>query len=73
MAKQITVFSRMKTNYFTNISHEIRTPLTLIKANIEQALKNNESEHNYRNKLNIRITSYNVCYTKLLRRRIEHR
>jgi len=59
MAKQITVFSRMKTNYFTNISHEIRTPLTLIKANIEQALKNNESEHNYRNKLNIALKNTN--------------
>ena len=58
--------NRSKSIFLSNMSHEIRTPLNTI-IGMADILKN--SLKNQEDKLFVqsRITSYNVCYTKLLR------
>ena len=62
--QQLHEASKLKTVFLSNMSHELRTPLNSVIAlsgvlTRRLAGKIGDEEH--------RITSYNVCYTKLLR------
>ena len=55
-----------KSLFLANMSHEIRTPLNGI-VGFTEILRSTKLDAEQQEFLNIRITSYNVCYTKLLR------
>ena len=59
--------AQTRSDFLANMSHEIRTPMNAIigMTDLCLATKPSQKQRNYLTK--IRITSYNVCYTKLLR------
>ena len=58
-ARRHQLDAQHKTSFVSNVSHELKTPLTTIRMYAELLGEGRIA--------NPRITSYNVCYTKLLR------
>ena len=57
---------QLKDDFFSTISHELRTPLFSIQGFAQIMLEEKDLDQPTQKEF-FRITSYNVCYTKLLR------
>ena len=69
LAGELGRMEMMRQDFISNVSHEIQSPLTSIRG-FTEALRNpqlNEGQRGHYLDIIDRITSYNVCYTKLLR------